>query len=217
MNVTNETLNETLMKVNETAVAAPSFIALVFVRLWELIIAPLRETEMLWIIFPLIFTLLVMEFYYARHRDEELGWGAAIANSMVLIFVAIDLIKTAYNYATPWAVAKNVVLAIFGEGSLAIPVQVFILISFIFLLGLGLTIINYFHLMPRQVAYVVSGHPPVNFLAYFAIIIVYSAKTEHAIPFDMATLVAGAILFILILVIVFSVRKLFTRKQKQSF
>lgn len=220
MNVTNETitpvLNDTLAKVTETATVAHSFLALVFIRLWELVLAPFREQEMLWIIFPLLFTLLVMEFYYDRHRDEELGWGAAIANSLVLIFISIDLLKTSYDYATPWTVIKNLALTIFGDETLLIPVQVFILIAFIFLLGMILTIINYYHLMPRKMAYVISGHPPVNFLAYFAIIIVYSARTPHAIPFDLPTLTAAALLFIIILAVVFSIRRFLSGRRNDA-
>jgi hypothetical protein len=209
--INTEALNQTITKAAENAVVAHSFFALIFIRLWDLIAAPFRHGEMLWIIFPLFFTFLIMEFYYDRNRDEEMGWGAAIANSMILIFVAIDLIKTSYGHVTPYEVAKNISNSLFNDMPLAIPPQVLLLIIFLGALGIAVTLINYFHLLPRRVAFQVSGHPPINFLAYFAIAIVYSGGTDHPIPFDMATLIAGVLLFVLLLVIVFSIKRLLKR------
>jgi hypothetical protein len=205
--INQEALNQTIAKAAENVTVAHSFFALIFIRLWDLIAAPFRHGEMLWIIFPLFFTFLVMEFYYDRNRDEEMGWGAAIANSMIMIFVAIDLIKTSYGHVTPYAVLKDIMLSIFNDAPLAIPPQVLLLIIFLGVLGITVTIVNYFHMLPRKVAFQVSGHPPINFLAYFAIAIVYSEGTDHPIPFDMATLVAGALLFVILLLIVFFTKK----------
>lgn len=204
-------LNETIMKAADAAVTMQSFLPLVFVRLWELLSAPFRHQEMLWIIFPLFFTLIVMEFYYDRHDDEELGWGAALANSLILIIVSIDLLKHSFHYATPFVVLKEIVLAAFTDANLPLAPQVLILILFLGALGLTITIINYYHLLPRKMAFIISGHPPINFLAYFAIAIVYSTGTSHEIPFDIATLAAGFLLFIVILVIVFSIKKFVQR------
>jgi hypothetical protein len=205
----NSTLNETV--TSTAVVSAQTFIPLVFERLYELLAAPFRHQEMLWIIFPLFFTLIVMEFYYDRNRDEELGWGAALANSLILIIVALDLLKHSFHYASPLVVFKEVGVAAFTDEVLPLAPQVFLLIMFLLILGVSITVINYFHLMPRKLAFVISGHPPVNFLAYFAIAIVYSTGTGHEIPFDLATLVAGALLFILILIVIFSIRKLVER------
>lgn len=188
-----------------------SSIPLIFTRFWDLIAAPFRHAEMLWIIFPLFFTLIVMEFYYERNKNEELGWGAAVANSLILIFVTIDLIKTSFGHATPYTVLRNVMLAIFTEEVLPIEPQVLMLILLLGILGVSVTVINYFHLLPRTVAFGVSGHPPINFLAYFAIAIVYSAHTEHVIPLDLATLAAGLLLFFIILFIVFGIKRLSRR------
>jgi hypothetical protein len=214
-------LNETIAKAGIVATVFQSFVPLVLLRLWDLIAAPFRHTEMLWIIIPLFFTLIVMEFYYDRHADEEMGWGAAVANSLVLIFVAIDLIKTAFSGATPWTVLKDIVLSIFTSSSLPIEPQVLILVLFIGALGISITLINYFHLLPRKIAFIISSHPPVNYLAYFAIAIVYSTETTNPIPFDLATLIAGAILFVLILLVVFGLKKAFQRitggDQKRGF
>jgi hypothetical protein len=204
-------LNTTLSKAASAASAAQSFVPLVLLRLWELIAAPFRHAEMLWIILPLFFTLFVMEFYYDRHDDEEMGWGAALANSLVLIFVTIDLIKRSFADATPWSVLRTITLSVFTDAQLPLEPQVLILILFVGALGLAITAINYFHLLPRKLAFILSHHASSNYLAYFAIAIVYSTATPNPIPFDLAALIAGAILFILLLLLVFGIKKLFRR------
>lgn len=208
-------LNSTLLNATGT-VAGPGFFASTFTfllavlaSLWDLVAAPFRHGEMLWIVLPLIFSLVVMEFYFERHWDEELGWAAAVANSLILIFVAIDLIKTAFGAVTPWHFLRMVLLAALGEGSIPISPQVLILILFVGFLGVSFTLVNYLHLLPKKIAFSVSGHPPINYLAYFAIAIVYSQETGRPIPFDLATFVAGGLLFILLLVLVFIVKKAF--------
>lgn len=213
--------NATVNSALSSPETAAEFVSLVFDRLWDLVTAPYHHPEMLWIIIPLAFTFIVMEFYFSRHRDEELGWGAAVANSLILIIVAIDLLKHSFHYAPPWTVLKEILLAAFGDVHLELAPQVVLLILFLGALGLAITIINYFHLLPRKVAFELSGHPPINFLAYFAIAIVYSTSGTHEIPFDIATLIAGALLFIIIIMIVFGLRKsidrLFEPKRPKIF
>ncbi len=207
-NATAPLTNTSLLgNASDIAITASSFLPLVFSRLWDLLSAPFIRTEMLWIIFPLALTFLVLEFYFDRHGDEELGWAAAVANALILLIVALDLIKHSFHYATPWVVLKEIVLAIFTDAALPIPTQNLVLIIFLGCLGVGITVINYYHLLPRKLAFEMSGHPPVNFLAYFAIAIVYTAGTAHEIPLDMATLVAGALLFFLIILLVFLIKR----------
>jgi hypothetical protein len=203
----NSTLSKAAGQAAELLPATQSFFPLIFIRLWDLLAAPFRHGEMFWIIIPLFFTLIVMEFYYDRHDDEELGWGATVANSLVLIFVAIDLVKESFGRQTPWTVGKSVVLAFFSDGALPVSFQVVLLIGFLGALGLVLTLISYFHLMPRKIMFNIAGHPPVNFLAYFAIAIVYSTNSSHPIPLDLATCVAGVLLFLIILFVVFGLKR----------
>ena len=46
-------------------------------RCIEFLTAPFVYTDMLWIILPLILTLLVMELYFGVYSSEELGWSSA--------------------------------------------------------------------------------------------------------------------------------------------
>lgn len=207
----NETLdatNATLVdRAVETVTGARDFLPLVFVRMWDLISAPFHHPQMLWIISPLLITFIVLEFYFDRHGDEELGWAAAVANSLILFIVAIDLLRHSFPGATPVGVFMQVGRATFTEAELPLEPQVFILILFLGALGIGITIINYYHLLPRRIAFEVSGHPPVNFLAYFAIAIVYSSHGGHPLPLDLATLVAGALLYVVLLILFFLAKR----------
>ena len=196
-----------LDKASGAAAVAQGIIPLILARLWDLVAAPFRHPEMLWIIFPLALTFIVLEFYFDRHGDEELGWAAAVANALILLIVALDLLKHSFSNATPWVVVKEIALAAFTDATLPLPSQNLILILFLAALGVAITIINYYHLLPRKLAFEMSSHPPVNFLAYFAIAIVYSAGTETEIPLDIPTLIAGALLFFLVLVLVFLIRR----------
>ena len=207
----NETLNATnatlIEKASDAASAASSFLPLVLARIWDLVAAPFRYQDMLWIIFPLLITFIVLEFYFDRHGDEELGWAAAVGNSLILFIVAIDLLRHSFPGETPFGVLMEVGRSVFGDGTLPLEPQVLILIVFLGGAGIAITLINYYHLLPKMIAFEMSGHPPVNFLAYFAIVIVYSAHTPHELPLDLATLVAGALLYVALLVMFFFLRK----------
>ena len=63
--------------------------------------APSLVPEMWWIITPLFVTFLVMTFYFGVYKREELGWNTALGNTIVLMFVAIDLLRTVYHYTIP--------------------------------------------------------------------------------------------------------------------
>jgi hypothetical protein len=218
-NVTNDTLahlNETLgnatgisphtsnVLVDLFTVAIPA----IAVRFWYLVSAPFRFSEMQWILIPLMLTFVLTEFYFFRHTDEELGWNAAMLNSMVLVFVAIDLVKTVFAGDTPWQVIKLFWQALLTGEHLSM------LLTIIFIGGLGLALIaiNYLHLLPRRVAYVISSHPPINFVAYFAIVVVYSDHAGTPLPLDGYTVAAATILFIVIVALIFTLQQMFGTK-----
>ncbi|MBR9700918.1 hypothetical protein GOV11_03575, partial [Candidatus Woesearchaeota archaeon] len=204
LNATNATLKE---RAGEAISTGVQFAPLVTERIMTLILAPFRYSDMLWIIFPLALTLIVLEFYFDRHGDEELGWAAAVANSLILFIVSMDLLRHSFPGLTPWEVFKEIGAAVFTKSTLPLEPQVLMLILFLGALGLFITLSNYYHLLPKKLAFEVSGHPPINFLAYFAIAIVYTTGTEYEIPLDTPTLAAGIILYILMLLAVFIIKR----------
>ena len=65
---------------------------ILYLRFRELFLAPVHHPSMIWIVVPLLMALLLMTIYFAKYRDEELGWNTALGNSLVLIFVSVALL-----------------------------------------------------------------------------------------------------------------------------
>jgi hypothetical protein len=152
---------------------------LVLERTFEIIKSPVINTEMIWLLAPLIITLLAMEFYFGRYKDEELGWNSAYGNALVLVFVSASLAKHVYMNELYFNLVKLS----------AVAVMIF--------MGLELMFIDFFHILPKKIAFNISSKVPINFLAFVAIILVY---TE--LPIDNITLVAFIVLLILLLIFI---------------
>ncbi|MCK4670628.1 MAG: hypothetical protein KAT43_05490 [Nanoarchaeota archaeon] len=154
-------------------------------RVIDLLEAPWINPEMVWIVTPLLLTLLLMTFYFGKYKAEELGWSTAVGNSLVLIFVSIDLMRYLYHSPIPPSI----------DNYFTQPLKTAIAIV-IFAEGLFLVFSNFLHWLPKKFAFFVSSPLPVNLTAYVAIAIVYTN-----VVFDWVTLVAAIILFFFLLVI----------------
>jgi hypothetical protein len=217
LNSTNISINTTQItqRATETMSDWSTFLPLVLVRVWDILLAPFRYQDMLWIIFHLLVTLFVVEFYFMRHTDEELGWAAAVANSLVLFIIAIDLIRHTFH-DTPFGVLKTISWWLFAGGSLPISGQMLLLILILLAFAIGLTLVNFYHLLPKKMAFEISGHPPINFLAFFAIVIVYTEGTPHEVPLDIPAIVAGIIVYVMLLGVVFFTKRSFGPNARQD-
>jgi hypothetical protein len=171
------------------AVGAPistqQFMEHVLPTLWErfvdIVTAPFSIPQMLWITLPLLLTLLVMEFYFGRYRKEQLGWNSAVGNTLVLVFVSLDLLRQIYG---PGGAPIMETLSLNAGKTL--------LASAIGLSGLLIMYFDFFHLIPKRLAFRISSSLPVNLTAYTAIAIVYAG-----IPIDFFTVSATFLLFII--------------------
>ncbi len=92
-----------------------------FPRCLHIITSPVRNPDMLWMLVPLLATLIFMEFYFGRYKDEELGWNTAYGNALVLAFVSIDLFRNVYE-----PLQLSVLDAIFS-GEIKIWVSIYLL------------------------------------------------------------------------------------------
>ena len=185
-------VNNSIANLTNVTAAEPGFLTstLDYIRdfLWprfvELVKAPSYNKDMIWIIIPMLTVLFLMELYFGRYRKEELGWNTAVGNSIVLFFVSIDLLRYVYehNYDPAfWTFVFSNLKGLFVA----------------FIVGLGgvwLLLANFFHLLPKRLAFFISGSLPINVIAYVAIAVVYSD-----VPFDLITMTAGLILFIILM------------------
>ena len=70
-------------------------------RINYIIFAPFNFPDMIWVAAPLLISLIMIELYFGRYSSEELGWNSAISNSLVLIFVALDLFRKVFDKSLP--------------------------------------------------------------------------------------------------------------------
>lgn len=188
----NETINET---VNQTAQITVESLRQnpVTVRFIELITAPLNNSEMMWIVTPLLITLFVMQLYFGRYKKEKLSWDSATGNALALMFVAADLGRRLF-LTIPVLTFETIFIDHFYR----------VLVILIVAIGaLWLMVGDFFHLLPEKIAMWVSSSLPINMIAYVSIVIIYTD-----VPVDGDTLLASAGLLI-VLWIFFQIVKFF--------
>jgi len=132
---------------------------------------------------PLLATLVLMEFYFGRYKDEELGWNTAFGNALVLMFVAIDLFRNLYE---PSGQTLLQFVTTVTDIKAIIPI-------WIAAMALILMFIDFFHFIPKKIAYILSSPIYINLIGLLGIIIVYT----NLIPLDWTTVFACAVLFII--------------------
>ena len=142
------------------------FISKLSVRFIDLTLAPFNYTDTLWMVIPVLFTLLFVELYFGRYKGEELGWNSAFANSLVLIFVSIDLVRLLYNQS-------GITAFLYVNPKMALIIAVI-------LEGVVLTTMTFLHALPKSVVFNFSSALPMNFIAYISILLVYTD-----IPIDL--------------------------------
>ncbi len=145
-----------------------------------LVSAPASTPEMLWITIPLAVTLLLMTFYFGMYRKEEMGWNTAVGNSIVLMFVAIDLLRLIYTLTDPPAVLNYA--AHFWQT---------LVVLIILLEAILMIFFNFFHILPKRLAYFFSAPLPVNLQAYIVAAIVYTGRDP-----TWSTFWAGVLMFL---------------------
>lgn len=155
-------------------------ISMLYERFEIFLKAPVANPEMLWIVAPLIISVLFISLYFSRHKLEELGWNTAFGNTLVLLFVSLNLLQYLYtkNQLFPLNFKISIILALI-------------------LISLCILILHFFHIIPKELAFVISSIIPMNLTAYIAIVIVYMD-----LPLDEFTITAALIFAFFITLVV---------------
>ncbi|MDP4012792.1 MAG: hypothetical protein Q8R00_04275 [Candidatus Nanoarchaeia archaeon] len=161
---------------------AAVFFTPLYNRSIELLIAPTQNFEMIWFVVPLIIITLLMTFYFARYTYEELGWNTAVGNSLVLIFISIDLLRYLFNLSDPSSFQNYLIHWTETMVVLGVAIE-----------GILLLYTNFLHFLPKRVAFFISSPLPVNLTAYVVMAIVY---TE--VPIEWITLWAALAIFLVL-------------------
>ena len=181
-------LNETIGIINAT-MAGEEIAAeggnLIISRFVELVTAPYHHPEMIWIVLPLVIGLFLMQLYFGRYKKEELGWNTAVGNSMALVFVSVDLIRRIYTTSA----SREILDIIFSN------LREILVVFFVALWGSWLVFGEFFHLLPKRFAFLMSSSLPTTLIAYLGIVLIYTR-----IPLDLSTLIAAVMLFLILIV-----------------
>ncbi len=156
------------------------FYTFVWPRIIDIITTPVYHKQALWLLIPLLISTILMQLYFGRNKDEELGWNTAYANSIALIYISISLLKVIYDQygygfwytLTPELTSKIVFVGI-------ILFQAFLL-----------AFLDLFHSLPKRFSFFISSLPSVFVIALVTIVVVHTD-----IPVDVITLLAALALF----------------------
>lgn len=150
-------------------------------RFIELVSAPITNSNMMWIVTPLLVSLIVMQLYFGMYRKEKLSWDSATGNALALAFVAADLLRHLFR-TIPGLTIWSLIIDHFPK---------FILISLVAFASLWLMIGDFFHLLPEKIAMTISSSLPINLMAYVCITVIYSN-----LAIDLNMIIAAIMLFI---------------------
>lgn len=146
----------------------------------EFILAPMRYPEILPTVLPIIVGAIVIELYFGKHTNEELGWNTSVGNAIVwvttglVMYLTTDL-GTQEKYAT---------IGLIG-------------------LGLGMSYLDFFHKWSSTVAFVASSSGVVYTLTYIFVIFV---KTDMQLN---SMVLKGAGIFLIGVIAAFKIIKSF--------
>jgi hypothetical protein len=169
----------------------------VLYRFAQLIAAPFVNPNVLWFALPLIISLIVIELYFGKYKKEELGWNTAVMNALVMIFTSLDLFQFVFNL---------------HKGFLpTITSAKFLIALFVFLMGIGLFLLDFFHKLPKRIAFKISAHLPVNLTAYTALIIIY-----NDVPLDFMTIIALVILMAVFALMFYFIKLIEIEEREES-
>ncbi len=182
--IVNESINQT---TNATIPPPIDYVInTVFPRAADLVLAPMEHGDMLWTLAPMLITLFLMQAYFGRNKDESLGWDDAFGNSVALIFISTSLLQQLYINSGAASVND------FFYSLLQFEEPKVLIILGLFMYGMLLSLISFFHWVPEGVALFIMGTVQINVTAYVVIVLVNSDN----IPLDANTLAAGVALFL---------------------
>lgn len=163
-----------------------------FVRLLEVLKAPADNTDMLWILIPIVLSMVIILSYSSRYRREGVDYLTALSNSVFLIFVSANLLFYLVTHQ------------IFGA-----DIRTSI-VFFVVVIGVSLIIIDFFHLLPAKTIYRFSSKALFYFVAYVAVILTYTdmlVTTDHTFAYNIVTtLIALGLFYVLFQMIIVTIR-----------
>ncbi|MEM4397071.1 MAG: hypothetical protein QW757_00435 [Candidatus Woesearchaeota archaeon] len=148
----------------------------------EFLYAPLIFKEMLWILIPLIFAIVLMEIYFSKYPREGLGHHRSLENTIFLLFVYFDLIR----------------YLIFNQSNVLKFLVVIIFLIFTFFVA----IYDFFHKLPLKTIFKLSSKQVIAFFTYITIVLIYSDLLNKSDFIHIFNLFFSIILFFALLLFI---------------
>tara|TARA_Y100000310_G_C20422035_1_gene687131 strand:+ start:137 stop:847 length:711 start_codon:yes stop_codon:yes gene_type:complete len=145
----------------------------------ELTITP----GVLWNVVPLAIATLLILIYYQVNIKEHADWSSFFSNSLVLLFVSMNLFRYIYTIG---GVGSHNFVEHFVKTSIT---------AILLLFGLLLVRFNFQHVLPEKISKYISSPLSVNSFAYVIILAVYSTK-----PVNWIFVISLIILLVLLIV-----------------
>lgn len=146
----------------------------------EFVLAPVRYPDILPTVLPIIVGAIVIELYFGKHTNEELGWNTSVGNAIVWVTTGLVMyLTTDLGAQEKYATAGLIFL------------------------GLGVAYLDFFHKWSETVAFVASSSGLVYTLTY---IFVVAVKTDMTLN---NTVFKGAGIFLIGVMTAFQIIKSF--------
>ncbi|MFC1741333.1 hypothetical protein ACFL3V_02250 [Nanoarchaeota archaeon] len=165
-------------------------------RILDILVSPSENPDMLWTLAPMLIALVLMQLYFGRNKDEALGWNTAFGNSIALIFISVSLLRGVFISSGMTDIST------FLYATLAFNDIRILIIALIFLYGIFLAMLSYFHWIPEKLAFFIMNGISINVTAYAGIVLVNSSN----IPLDWTTLLGCVAIFIAVYLIAMLIR-----------
>ena len=146
-------------------------------RFAQIVITPWLNKELLWMVIPLILMIFLVQMYFGRNKTEELGWNTAFGNAISLFWISVIL--------TRFIVESTPLEQLFQGKSL----KSFILVGILIIWTLLLLVSDFFHALPKKIAFFFSSEILIGMTAYIFIVLI-----AGNIPLDRVTLFASVLL-----------------------
>ncbi len=163
------------------------FVELIVPRSIEIISKPAVHKSLLWVIAPLLITLILIQLYFGRYKNEELGWNTAFGNSISLLWVTTTLFRFIYeknNGSFSTSIVSN------NEEAILILILALWAITSIFL--------QFYHVLPRKIDFLIYSSIPVYVTSILFVILIIGD-----VALDLVTLFSS-ILILLVFSAVFA-------------
>ncbi|MBI2671343.1 hypothetical protein HYX16_00240 [Candidatus Woesearchaeota archaeon] len=166
------------------------FIHEVVPRIIEIIERPILQKDILWIIAPLLITLLLIQVYFGRYKNEQIGWNTAFSNSISFLWVTTTLMR--YLYENSREGIFQVINFQFDKSLLIIALGLWAVISII---------LQFYHALPKKLDFLIYSPLTVHITSILVVILV-----TGNILIDLTTLYSSLIIFISFVVIFYIIR-----------